>query len=170
MPFSRHVTLIIILAIVWCLLSGYYNLLLLSLGVASCLVSVWIYHRVVEGPQSLISQSWIKLTSPLAYAKYLAWLVIEIIKSSIDVIKVILNPSSVEQQFFEVDTGDLDQTSKVIYANSITLTPGTVTTRLDGDTIQVHGLTAASKAGLENNQMRDRVSQLKSFKDQEEIK
>jgi len=155
MQLGRHLIILAILGIVWCLLSGHYTILLLGFGVFSCLVSVWLYHRVVQG-----KLQWITLVSPLEHVRYIFWLVIEICKSNIDVIRAILNPSRIEPQFFEVDTGDLDETGKVVYANSITLTPGTVTTRLRANKIQAHGLTLASKEVLQGNEMRDRVARL----------
>ena len=152
---QRHIIILALLGMAWCLLSGHYTTLLLSFGVFSCVVSVWLYHRVVEG-----KLKWITLVSPLEHVRYIFWLVIEIYKSNIDVIRAIFNPSRIEPQFFEVDTGDLDETGKVVYANSITLTPGTVTTRLRGNRIQAHGLTLASKEVLQGNEMRDRVARL----------
>ena len=152
---GRHLIILMILGVVWCLLSGHYTTLLLGFGVFSCLISVWLYHRVVNG-----KLQWITLVSPLEHVKYILWLVIEICKSNIDVMRAIFDSSRVEPQFFEVDTGDLDETGKVVYANSITLTPGTVTTRLRGNKIQAHGLTLASKEALQGNEMRDRVARL----------
>ena len=152
---ARHFIILGILALVWCLLSGHYTVLLLGFGVFSCVVSVWLYHRVVEG-----KLQWITLVSPLEQVRYIIWLVVEICKSNIDVIWAIFSPSHIDPQFFEVDTGDLDETGKVVYANSITLTPGTVTTRLQGNKIQAHGLTLAAKEVLQGNEMRDRVARL----------
>jgi multicomponent Na+:H+ antiporter subunit E len=160
MQYGRHLIILAILGLVWCLLSGHYTALLLGFGVFSCVVSVWLYHRVVEG-----KLQWITLVSPLEHVRYIFWLVIEICKSNIDVIRAIFNPSRIEPQFFEVDTGDLDEIGKVVYANSITLTPGTVTTRLRGNKIQAHGLTLASKEALQGNEMRDRVARLNPVSD-----
>jgi multicomponent Na+:H+ antiporter subunit E len=49
---------------------------------------------------------------------------------------------------------------KVLYANSITLTPGTITLDVQGSTILVHALTEASAQGVENGEMDRRVSRL----------
>lgn len=49
---------------------------------------------------------------------------------------------------------------KVLYANSITMTPGTVTMEIDGDEFIVHSLTRASREGLQSGEMDRRVRSL----------
>jgi len=51
---------------------------------------------------------------------------------------------------------------KVIYANSITLTPGTVTVNLEGDQIMVHALLRESIEGLQAGEMDRRVTRLEN--------
>jgi multicomponent Na+:H+ antiporter subunit E len=49
---------------------------------------------------------------------------------------------------------------KVIYASSITLTPGTVTVNLEGDTLTVHALTLEAATQLQRGEMGQRVCRL----------
>lgn len=151
---SRSLIIIISLGAVWCLLSGHYNGLLLSLGVLSCLLSFWIYMRVSSGVKHRIVNF-----NPVSQIKYVAWLAIEIVKSNIQVMEAILNPQKISPGFFEVDTGELDEIGKVIYANSITLTPGTVSVEVMDNSIQVHSLLESTRNDLLSNTMRDKVAQ-----------
>ena len=54
-------------------------------------------------------------------------------------------------------TKGLDEIGKVIYANSITLTPGTVSVEVNESSIRVHALLASTRSDLEGNSMRDMV-------------
>ncbi|WP_424947729.1 Na+/H+ antiporter subunit E [Candidatus Spongiihabitans sp.] len=154
-PYRRHLIALVGLAAIWCLLSGHYTALLLSLGALSCLASYWVYRRVA-GQTTLPRPG----RRPLRHALYTAWLVGEIIKSSVAVIGAIFNPKKLAPQFFSVDASGLDETGRVIYANSITRTPGTVSVDVSETEIQVHGLLARSKAGLMDNKMLAKVRRL----------
>ena len=61
---------------------------------------------------------------------------------------------------FRVKTSQRTELGQVIYANSITLTPGTVSINLFDDEIEVHALTVAGAAGLEEGTMDRRVTEL----------
>lgn len=141
---------------VWLLLSGHYTPLITSFGVGSCLLSALIAYRmdVVDheghplhlGPRILL---------------YWGWLFVEIFKANIDVAKCVLFPGkNLRPSMFTVTASQKSDLGKVIYANSITLTPGTVTVDLDGDQVMVHALTEASAAGVMNGDMDRRVTKV----------
>ena len=52
----------------------------------------------------------------------------------------------------------------VIYANSITLTPGTVSMNVDGDIIEVHALTIEGAENLQAGEMNRRVTLMEDHK------
>ena len=152
---TRRFHTLVILAAVWCLLSGYYTGLLLGLGALSSMVALLVYSRMRH------STSYTRLVfSPVRQLSYLSWLIVEIVKSNIDVMLSIFDRKRQSPEFFYVSTGDLDETGQVIYANSITLTPGTVSTKIGARRIQVHGLTVASKQALADEGMKTRVEAL----------
>ena len=66
----------------------------------------------------------------------------------------------VNPQLFRVKATQRDDLGKVIYANSITLTPGTVTVDIDGDEFLVHALSDSTKDDLETGEMDRRVTAL----------
>ena len=82
----------------------------------------------------------ILIKAPL-FIEYLFILLIEIIKASINMIKIILNKNiKVEPVIVEFHSGLKTKMGNFILANSITLTPGTITINNDGDYFEVHCL------------------------------
>ncbi|WP_198409174.1 Na+/H+ antiporter subunit E [Magnetospira sp. QH-2] len=145
-----------ILLAFWLMMSGHYGGLMISLGVASVVVTVWIAHRMEttdhEGhPMHLAVRG----------MTFWPWLYWEIIKSNIDVAKIILSPKMpISPQVFVTKASQSDELGRVVYANSITLTPGTVTMGIDDDQLEVHALTRDTAAGVQTGDMDRRVCKL----------
>lgn len=126
----------------WFMLSGHTEALLIVLGLLSTFLSVYLSKRM-----NIIDRESYPLHLSLRLLRYYAYLGKEIIKANIDVIKRILTPGqSISPQIITLPASKRSDLGKVIYANSITLTPGTVTLELSGDEIKVHAL---SKEGAE---------------------
>ena len=155
MSLKSHLALLAGLIVIWCLLSGHYTILLLSLGVLSCLLSYGFYQKMMRQTKNTRIR-----IHPIKQFRYTLWLLGEIIKSNIDVIGAILNIKKLSPQFFDVEVGDLDEIGRVIYANSITLTPGTVSVVVTQTEIRVHALLSSSKDDLLNNKMHTKIRQL----------
>ena len=84
--------------------------------------------------------------------KYVFLLVKEIIKANIAVIRMILTRREVtEPVLVKVHTDLKSETAKVMLANSITLTPGTITVSMEGDTLLVHCLDKSISEGMEDS-------------------
>jgi multicomponent Na+:H+ antiporter subunit E len=85
----------------------------------------------------------------------------EIVVSNLAVAKVILSPSlPIHPRIVRVAGKQKTPIGQVIYANSITLTPGTVTLDVRDDKFLVHALTSDSAAGLLSGEMDERVARL----------
>jgi multicomponent Na+:H+ antiporter subunit E len=140
---------------IWLLLSGYFdNVLLLTFGVLSCVLVVVIAQRM-----KLLDEDTPSLLFGLRSLVYFPWLLVEIVKSNIDVAKRILDPQlPISPTIFRVKTSQRGDLAKVLYANSITLTPGTVSIRVNNDEIEVHALTREAAQGFDNGEMDRRVS------------
>ena len=120
------------LAAFWLLNSGHYTTLILSLGGASIAFVIYISHRmdVVDHESLPLHLSWTKL--PV----YILWLLKEVVVSNISVVKHIwLGNNSISPTLSTIQVSQKTEIGKVIYANSITMTPGTVTVDLAGDQI-----------------------------------
>lgn len=135
---TRHaVRLGALLVALWLVLSGHYGALLLSLGAASCALALWVALRMdrIDGeavPLALRAGRWLR---------YAGWLGVEIVKSNLAVARVLVDPRlPIRPAVFQVEATQRTLLGHVVYANSITLTPGTVSIDLHGDAIDVHSL------------------------------
>ncbi len=140
----------------WLALSGHYTPLLLTLGLASVVLVVYLSRRM-----GVIDEEGVPLEALSHGMGYLAWLVKEIFVANLHVASIILRPglpiSPVMVMYRATQTTDL---GRVIYANSITLTPGTITTRVKGDELEIHSLTWVDVDGREEDEMDTRVTRL----------
>jgi multicomponent Na+:H+ antiporter subunit E len=70
-------------------------------------------------------------------------LLVEIVKSNIEVAKIILSPKlKIKPHFVKINNPLKTDFNRVIYGNAITLTPGTITVELEIDYIIIHALTS----------------------------
>ena len=144
--------------VIWLLLSGHYDPLLLSLGVLSCITCLYVTWKA-----KFIDEEGLPLHLLIRLPIYTLWLFKEIIKANIDTAKIIIlnNP---DPQNFRVKSSQKTEAGKVTYANSITLTPGTVTTVLDGDILEVHALSSDMADDVKSGAMDKKVSWLEGNK------
>jgi len=151
--------LALVLAVLWLALSGLLTAWLLSLGAASCALAWWVARRMAVGGWRADAAG--RRLKPLALAGYWAWLLWEIGKANFDVMRRIWHPAMpLSPTVFRVSTAGMSDLAQVTYANSITLTPGTIAINLSDDAIEVHALSADSKTQLQDGEMRRRVEQV----------
>ncbi len=130
----RAISLGVTLFVVWLLLSGHYNPLLIGLGLFSCALTVAIVLRMDVCD---LETHPVHLTTRIF--GYWLWLWKEITKANIDVAKRVLAPRMpVRPALIEVTPSQATELGQVIYANSITLTPGTTTMDIRDGTFLVH--------------------------------
>jgi multicomponent Na+:H+ antiporter subunit E len=125
------------LAIFWLTLSGYFNGFLLTMGTLSCLLVLWISKRM-----GILDNEGVPMQiAGISLLMYLVWLVKQIVTSNISVIKIIISKQPlIRRAVFQVSASPETAVGRVLMANSITLTPGTVTTSIQSDSMQVHAL------------------------------
>ena len=142
----------------WLLLSGFFQVLLLSLGVASVVGVVWIAHRM-----DVIDHEGHPIHLTLRALLFWPWLLLEILNSSFHIAAAILRRKMpVNPSLIEVKATQETELGQVIYANSITLTPGTVTIAIDKDIMVIHALTVDSATGLQTGEMDRRVTAMEA--------
>ena len=155
----------LVLFCLWLLLSGFFVTLLLSLGVVSVAFVVWIAHRM-----DVIDHEGHPTHLTIRALLYWPWLIVEIIKANINVAgaivrrRMLVNPSVIK-----VKATQKTELGQVIYANSITLTPGTVTIDIDKDIMIVHALTRKATEDLQSGDMDRRVTALEAHPPAEEL-
>jgi multicomponent Na+:H+ antiporter subunit E len=145
-----------ILVVFWLLLSGHYTPMLISFGVGSSALVVYLAMRM-----DVIDHEGVPLQLGGRFWLYLPWLMKEIFVSNVAVAKIILHPklpiSPITVVFHGSQKTDI---GRFIYANSITLTPGTITTGSDGQDFAIHALTSMDVDGREENEMDRRVTRV----------
>jgi multicomponent Na+:H+ antiporter subunit E len=153
----RHtISIFFLVACIWLLNSGYFEPLLLTLGLLSVVFVVWLSHKMDVVDEE--SQP-IQLTARLP--GYYWWLFVKIVQSNIDVVRHIWQPKlAITPGTAWVKASQNTDMGKVIYANSITLTPGTVALDLEDDRILVHALNRDSLEELQAGEMDRRVTAL----------
>ncbi len=150
----HSISLGLVLFGVWLLLSGFFEPLLLGLGVLSCVIVVWIANRmdVIDHEGQPVQLGWRILT-------YWVWLAVEIVKANLDVARRILDPKlPIDPVLVRVKTSQASELGQVIYANSITLTPGTVSMQVEGGEILVHAIAREMAEDLEGGELARRVT------------
>lgn len=155
---SRIFSSSVILFSLWLLLSGHYGPLLLSLGALSCVFVAWCSYKLgLLDPKSATLKFIIKL--PI----FLPWFFFEVIKSNLDVSLRILHPKlPIEPNLMTLAVSQHSDLGKAVFANCITLTPGTYSLDIDGRGIEVHSLTKALADDLQNGEMSKRIKALEA--------
>jgi len=149
--------LLALLILNWLFWSGHIaNPFLLTLGLGSCLVTVFMSRRMkIVDEEGAPSQLGIR---PFFYVP---WLTKEVIKSNLEVTKIVLSPvMPMHRSQIVVTAGQKTELGKVILANSITLTPGTVSVQVQGDQITVHALCFKGDAEEMAGEMNRRICQM----------
>ncbi len=145
----------VLLFLFWIFLSGHLTPLLLGLGAASTVLTFYLAQRMnVIDHESYPVHLSSKLPSLVLY------LFKEIIKANIDVSKRILSrkASSISPQIIEIPQSQKTDLAAVVYANAITLTPGTVTIKLSEKSIMVHALSKEGADELATGAMSEEIS------------
>lgn len=140
----------------WLLASGHYTLMLLSFGVVSCAGVVVLCRRmgIVDAeavPVHLLGRA-------LAYIPWIAW---QVLLANVDVALRVLRPRmNITPRLFKVRTSQRTDLGRVLYANSITLTPGTVSIWVMDDEITVHAISEEGAEELLQGEMDRRVTRM----------
>jgi multicomponent Na+:H+ antiporter subunit E len=144
------------LILFWLLITFDFGALNLALGIASALLVV-----IISTSMDVIDHESqpIHLTSRLPV--FWAWLSRQVIRCNLDVTQRIWTPGrTISPTLLRIKSSQKSALGKVIYANAITLTPGTITLSVEGDEILVHALTRKDAETLLQGELDRRVSEL----------
>ena len=155
---KHPIVLTLALTAVWLAWSGHFEPLLLALGAGSIafVVALSAHMKIVDHESVPIGLHFPRL---LLYIPWLAW---QIVKANLDVARRILTPGEppIAPRIIRVRASQQTDLAQVIYANSITLTPGTVSIDVSGGEILVHALHAEAAAEIESGEMDRRCAAL----------
>jgi multicomponent Na+:H+ antiporter subunit E len=151
----RTVSLAAFLFVFWLALSGHYTPVLIAVGavVAAAAAAAAARMRIADEEGHPIHLAGRALT-------YFPWLLWEIAKAAWSVTKIVVHPRlPISPTMTVVRASQRTKVGIATYANSITLTPGTITVGVRGDELTVHALVADGAADLEAGGMDRRVAQ-----------
>lgn len=146
----------VVTSALWLLLSGYFEPLMLTFGLLSCLLVVWLALRL-----KVIHPGLYAVGHHLRLFSYVPWLIKEIVISNIDVAKRIWNPRlPISPTMVRAKASQKTRLGLTTHANSITLTPGTLAVAVEEDegVIIVHGLSREVTEGVIDSEMNRRCS------------
>ena len=144
------------LLVFWLLMSGIYKPLIIGLGVVSTLFVVWLARRM-----DVVDHESFPIQLRFRFLDYWGWLAREIFKANVAVVKIILSPTMrISPTMLRSKTTQETNVGLVTYANSITLTPGTVTIELEDGEVLVHALTEKFADDVLSGAMDKRVTDL----------
>ena len=156
------VALFAILTAVWFINSGHYTPMIIGFGVGSSLFVVWLSRRmgIVDDeavPVHLIPRAFL----------YVPWLTKEVFTANLDVARRALAPGKLDisPALFHAKTSQASDLGRVIYANSITLTPGTVSVLVHGRSIWVHAIAEEVAEDLMEGEMDRRVTRFEGLRE-----
>ena len=143
----------------WLIWSGMFDAFHIGLGVISVtIVAVWSGRLLIQESVPILE----RIKQWLRFEQYSIWLIGQIVIANIDVFKLAFHPNVrgvIQPQRVTFETtiqGDIPQ---FIFAQSITLTPGTVTSKIEGQTIAIHAITDDAAKGVPG-QMQDKVAHI----------
>jgi multicomponent Na+:H+ antiporter subunit E len=145
----------VVLAALWLVLSGIYKPLLVGLGLGSVLFTLWIALRM-----DLFGNGGRRGLALLRWPAYLAWLLWQIVQANLHVARLVFQPRRIAPCVLKVPVSQASDFARATYANSVTLTPGTVSLMLDRDVLTVHALDRHAADELLGGEMGRRVCAL----------
>jgi len=151
----KSFSFVVLLFLFWIFLSGHLEPLLLGLGVASAALTVFLSRRM-----NVIDHESYPLHLSSKFPGFFLYLFREIVKANIDVVTRVLSwrKAPISPQMIEIPQSQETDLGAVIYANSITLTPGTVTIKLSKDNLTVHALSEEAASELATGTMSEEIS------------
>jgi multicomponent Na+:H+ antiporter subunit E len=150
----RAVSLTLVLFAFWLALAGEAPVWLYAAGAVCAILCTAVAHRMgaldAEGhPIHLLKGA----------VTYIPWLVWEIFKATWAVTRLVVNPwAPISPTLTTFEATQKSPLGLCIHANSITLTPGTITVAIDGDLLTVHALTVEGAQDIESGVMDARVT------------
>lgn len=143
----------ILLSIFWLLLSGILEPLFLSFGAVSVAVAIFVLNRM-----DAVDKEQQQIGAVLRIIRYLPWLFGQIFSSSVHVTMLVWGaPNKVSPALAKINVEAVPLNLRTLYANSITLTPGTLSVDLDDREVTVHALQKSSIDKLEHGYIATKI-------------
>lgn len=153
-----YVITFIVLFINWVIWSGLFDVFHLSLGVISCLLVTFMSHDFLFKRKEFALSD---IAEAFRLIAYIPWLIWQIILSSIHVAKIVLRPDMpIDPHVVRYKYKLKKDISVTTFANSIILTPGTITAEIIDDEFLVHCIDKKVADDLFTGEMEDRIARV----------
>lgn len=147
----QYIVLSVTLFSFWFILSGIMKAKFLIIGLATSLIAAWVSRPLLLLPSAGRSKE-VFVAFDFPYWKYIVywpWLLWEIVKANIDVVKLVLDPKMpIDPVIFTFRKNMSNPLAHVTLANSITLTPGTITIDIVDGVYYIHAITREAAESL----------------------
>jgi multicomponent Na+:H+ antiporter subunit E len=148
--FGRNAGLLFLL---WLLLSGKFEPTYLVLGLMASIAVAWLHELQPEPPNPTVPF--------LGFMRYLPWLMSRILMSNLHVAYLILHPRlPIAPALIRYQTQLRNPAAVTLLANSITLTPGTVTAEVLQDELVVHALDKDSTEDVMSGRLEGKIAEI----------
>ncbi len=145
----------------WILLSGEFTFVLITSGIVASLIVAYISHDIFIGKPDIK----VETIRVLKFIKYLPWLLWKIILANFEIAYLVLHPKSlIDPQIIRFETDLKTDLGIVTLANSITLTPGTVTVEANKEEFVIHAIWQKSAEGIIGGEMQRKVKEIEGEK------
>ena len=162
----RKIFIFLLLYLTWVLFSGLFDAFHLSLGVISCGLVTWMSSDLLFGEREKPVGR--RLVEGARLVGYFGWLLRQIVLANFAVLRLAVVPGAMKEispSIVHFKTRLKSDFAKVLLANSITLTPGTVTIRIVGDDFYVHAISRQAAAGLDG-EMERRIARIYGWEEE----
>jgi multicomponent Na+:H+ antiporter subunit E len=131
----------------WILFTGTFDAPELGMGILVALVAV-----LAAGDRlALLAGLRLSPLAPFHLLRYLGYFVVQLALSNLDMARRVLSPAlPINPELVEVRTGLSSELGRMLLANSITLTPGTLTVEAEGDRLLIHWIDSTPGSDLES--------------------
>jgi len=145
-------------AVLWFLLSGNTGAVVLGMGAASVVLVLFVARRA-----DVVDDEGVPVRAVPAALRHSVWLVGAIVRSNLDMLRLVLaRRIRIEPQLVEVPLPPGGAIAQVTFANSITMTPGTLTLEVADGRVLVHALTEATANELRSGELARRAARVDS--------
>ena len=146
---------------IWIIFSGQFDPFHLAMGLVSALFVPLISSSFLFLDRDRSAGQ--RLGEMIRIPGYLAWILYKIFQANLHILKLALTPGDlkgVEPSMVKVKTNLKTDFGRYVLANSITLTPGTITVLMEGDELLVHSISEETDAGLRDGTMEQRIAEV----------
>ncbi len=156
-----RIAIFLLLIGIWVIFSGQFDAFHLTLGLISAAFITLISSSFLFLDRSRGARQ--RLGEAIRIPQYMVWILYKIFQANIHILRLALTPGDlkgVEPSLVRIKTNLKTDFGKYILANSITLTPGTITVLIEGDELLVHSISQETTAGVRDGTMESKIAKV----------